>query len=91
MVSTWVPLVQIETASIGGDSGGSWSNNNTKCGGFTFWTSRAKIRWGRIDQGSRCAVGGRRLPWVAEPKKVVLLINEFRLDSDKFGLNFSSF
>ncbi len=28
MVSTWVPLVQIETASIGGDSGGSRSNND---------------------------------------------------------------
>eukprot|EP00978_Attheya_sp_CCMP212_P027829 scaffold94169_cov62-Attheya_sp.AAC.1 len=60
MVSTWVPLVQIETDSIGDDSGGSRSNNDTKGGGFTFWTTnRAKIRWGRIDQASRYEVGGR--------------------------------
>jgi hypothetical protein len=26
MFSLWVSLVQIETASIGGDSGGSWLN-----------------------------------------------------------------
>eukprot|EP00978_Attheya_sp_CCMP212_P010416 scaffold25243_cov59-Attheya_sp.AAC.1 len=58
MVSTWVPLVQIETASVGGNSGGSRSNNDTKGGGFTFWMNRAKIRWGRIDQASRCEVGG---------------------------------
>eukprot|EP00978_Attheya_sp_CCMP212_P016087 scaffold41910_cov30-Attheya_sp.AAC.3 len=28
MVSTWVPLVQIKTASIGDDSGGSRSKND---------------------------------------------------------------
>ena len=28
MVSTWVPLMQIETASIGDDSGGSRSKND---------------------------------------------------------------
>eukprot|EP00978_Attheya_sp_CCMP212_P035342 scaffold153220_cov68-Attheya_sp.AAC.6 len=32
----WVPIVQIETALIGGNSGGS----------------RARIWWGRIDQAS---------------------------------------
>ena len=36
MFSTWVPLVQIETASIGDDSGGSRSNNDTKGGGYMF-------------------------------------------------------
>eukprot|EP00978_Attheya_sp_CCMP212_P041672 scaffold241971_cov47-Attheya_sp.AAC.1 len=58
--SRWVPLVQIETASIGGNSGGSQSNNDTKGGGFTLWTNRAKIGWGQIDQASRCEVGGCR-------------------------------
>eukprot|EP00978_Attheya_sp_CCMP212_P026613 scaffold87933_cov31-Attheya_sp.AAC.1 len=60
MVSTWVPLVQIETASVRGNSGGSRSNHDTKGGGFMFWTTRAKIRWGRIDQASCCEVGGRQ-------------------------------
>ena len=60
MFSTWVPLVQIETASIGDDSGGSRSNNDTKGGGYMFGTNRAKIRWGRIDQALCCEVGGRR-------------------------------
>jgi hypothetical protein len=60
MFSTWVPLVQIETASIGDDSGGSRSNNDTKGGGYMFWTNRDNIRWGRIDQASHCEVGGRR-------------------------------
>ena len=60
MFSMWVPLVQIETASTGDDSGGSRSNNDTKGGGYMFWTNRAKIRWGRIDQASRCGVGGHR-------------------------------
>ncbi len=60
MFSTWVPLVQIETASIGDDSGGSRSNNDNKGGGYMFRTNRARIWWGRIDQASRCEVGGRR-------------------------------
>eukprot|EP00978_Attheya_sp_CCMP212_P038840 scaffold196546_cov29-Attheya_sp.AAC.1 len=74
MVSTWVPLVKIETASIGGDSGGSRSNNDTKGGGFTFWKNRAKIWWGRIDQALRCEVGGCRrsnklMLWKQESKR----------------------
>ena len=60
MFATWVPLVQIETASIGDDSGGSRSNNDTKGGGYIFGMNRAKIRWGRIDQALCCEVGGRR-------------------------------
>jgi hypothetical protein len=60
MFYTWVPLVQIETASIGDNYGGSWSNNDTKSGGYMFWTNRAEIRWGRIDQALCCEVGGRR-------------------------------
>eukprot|EP00978_Attheya_sp_CCMP212_P046853 scaffold415409_cov35-Attheya_sp.AAC.1 len=52
--------MQIETPSVRGNSGGSRSNDDTKGGSFTFWTNRAKIRWGRIDQASHCEVGGRR-------------------------------
>jgi hypothetical protein len=59
MFATWVPLVQIETASIGDNSGGLWSNNDTKGGGYMFWTKRARILWSQIDQASHCEVGGR--------------------------------
>jgi hypothetical protein len=58
MFSTWVPLVQIKTALIGDDSGGSRSNNDTNGGGYMFGTSRGRIWWGWIDQASRCEVGG---------------------------------
>jgi hypothetical protein len=43
MFSTWVPLVQIETALIGDDYGGSRSNNYPKDGGYMFWTNRDRI------------------------------------------------
>ena len=60
MVSTWVPFLQIETASVGDDFGGSRSNDDTKGGGYMFWTNRGKIRWVRIDQALRCEVGGHQ-------------------------------
>ena len=60
MFATWVPFLQIETASVGDDFGGSRSNDDTKGGGYMFRTNRARIWWGRIDQASRCEVGGRR-------------------------------
>eukprot|EP00978_Attheya_sp_CCMP212_P018579 scaffold51024_cov32-Attheya_sp.AAC.1 len=56
--ATWVPLGQIETASIGDDSGCSRSKNDPYGGGYMFWTNRARIRWGQIDQASRCEVAG---------------------------------
>ncbi len=36
MLSTWVTFLQIETASVGDDFGGSRLNDDTKGGGYTF-------------------------------------------------------
>jgi hypothetical protein len=60
MFATWVPLVQIETASIGDNSGGSQLKNDPWGDCYMFWTNRARIRWGPIDQASRCDVGRHR-------------------------------
>ena len=69
MFATWVPFLQIETASVGDDFGGSRSNDDTKGGGYMFRTNRDRIWWGRIDQASRCEVGGRRRRhWMHESK-----------------------
>jgi hypothetical protein len=58
MLSTWVPFLQIETASVRDDFGGSRLNDNTKGVSYMFWTNRNRVRWGRIDQASCWEVGG---------------------------------
>jgi hypothetical protein len=60
MLSMWVPFLQIETASVGDDFGGSRWNDDTKGGGYIFWTNMNRVRWGQIDQASRWEVGGHR-------------------------------
>jgi hypothetical protein len=60
MLSTWVTFLQIKTASVGDDFGGSRSNYDTKGGGYMFWTNRNRVWWGGIDQASRWEVVGHR-------------------------------
>jgi hypothetical protein len=60
MPSTWALFLQIETASVGNNFGGSRLNHDTKGGGYMFWTNRNRVQWGWIDQASRWGVGGHR-------------------------------
>jgi hypothetical protein len=60
MLSMWLPFLQIKTASIGDDFGVSRLNNDTKDGGYMFWTKRHRVRRGQIDQASRWEVSGHR-------------------------------
>jgi hypothetical protein len=48
MLSKWLPFLQIETASVGDNFGGSRWNNDTKGGGSMFWTNRNKVQWVRL-------------------------------------------
>eukprot|EP00978_Attheya_sp_CCMP212_P016822 scaffold44437_cov57-Attheya_sp.AAC.4 len=70
MFSMWVPLVQIETASImdGSGSGSSRSNDYPQGGGSMLWTNRDSIWWGRLDQELRCEVHGHRRSNKSTPK-----------------------
>jgi hypothetical protein len=56
----WVPFLQIETASVGDDFGGSRLNDDTKGGSYMCWTNMNRVWWGWIDQASRWEVGGHR-------------------------------
>jgi hypothetical protein len=50
VLSKWVPFLQIETASVGDDFGGSRLNNNTKDGtNYRFWTNMNRVWWRWID------------------------------------------
>jgi hypothetical protein len=60
MPSMWALFLQIETASVGNNFGGSRLNHDTKGGGSMFWTNRNRVQWGWIDQVSRWEVGGHR-------------------------------
>ena len=60
MLSTWAPFLQIETALVRNDFGGSRFNHDTKGGGYMYWTNRNRVGWGWIDQASHWEVGGHR-------------------------------
>ena len=60
MLSTWALFLQIETASVRNNFGGSRLNHDTKGGGYMFWTNRNRVWWSQIDQTLRLEVGGHR-------------------------------